>query len=78
MSTILASLILIAALPVIALGLFVVWHIARPQRAPADTSNRINKVRLLWFALTREELFVSVFPWLRRDEAANMQRDGEQ
>lgn len=77
MSTLLMFLLFAAALPVIALGLFVVWHIARPQRSPADASNRINKVRLLWFALTREQMFVPIFPWLRRDEAANVQREGQ-
>lgn len=61
-------------LPFSALGLLIVWHIARPQRAQADTSNRINKVRLLWFALTREDLFVPLFPWLGRDEADNVER----
>lgn len=59
-------------LPVYAIGLFVIWHVVRPQKSPADTSNRINKIRLLWFALTREELFVDVFPWLRRDESENV------
>lgn len=54
------------------LGLFLVYHIARPQRSPADTSNRINKIRLIWFVLTREELFVSTFPWLSRDELDNV------
>jgi hypothetical protein len=54
------------------IGLLVIWHVARPQRSPADTSNRINKIRLLWFALTREELFADVFPWLRRDEHDNI------
>lgn len=53
------------------IGIFVIWHIARSQKQPADTSNRINKVRLLWFALTKEELFVNVFPWLKYDEGDN-------
>jgi len=77
MTTLLLAILTIAALPTCALGAFVIWHIARPQRRPADTSNRINKARLLWFALTREDLFVDVFPWLRRDELANVQREGE-
>lgn len=29
------------------------WSIARKQRAPCDTSNRFNKLILLWFAFTR-------------------------
>lgn len=53
-------------------GLFVMFHIARSQRLPADTSNRINKIRLLWFALTREDLFVKTFPWMTRDELDNV------
>lgn len=53
-------------------SLFVAFHVFRPQRAPADTSNRINKLRLLWFCLAREELFVGVFPWLKNDELDNV------
>ena len=33
------------------------YPIARPQRSPADESNRINKVLLMWFGWTRQELF---------------------
>lgn len=54
------------------IGLFVIWHIARPQHSPADESNRLNKARLLWFALTREELFADCLPWLKQDELANV------
>lgn len=67
---ILKSFVLLPA----ALGLFVLYHIARPQHRPADVSNRINKIRLLWFALTREELFVDTFPWLYNDELDNVWR----
>lgn len=62
-----------ALLPFSVLGLFLAWHVVRPQKSPTDTSNRINKIRLLWFALTREDLFVDVFPWLKRDEKDNVQ-----
>lgn len=51
------------------IGLFVIWHIVRPQRAPADTSNRINKIRLLWFALTREHELARAIAWLQLDES---------
>lgn len=54
------------------IGLFVVFHIVRGQKSPADTSNRINKIRLLWFCMTREDLFVDTFPWLRNDELDNV------
>lgn len=68
-----ALVILSLLAPFAVLGLLVVWHVARPQRAPADTSNRINKIRLLWFALTREDRLAPYIPWLRRDEAANVE-----
>lgn len=68
----LTFLLALAALPVIAIGLFVIYHIFRPQTSPADISNRINKIRLLWFVLTREELFVNTFPWLKNDELENL------
>ena len=67
-------LIGIMALPSL-LGMLVIFHIFRPQREPADSSNRINKIRLCWFALTREELFVDVFPWMKDDEYNNITQD---
>lgn len=55
------------------LGLFVIYHVLlRRKRSPADRSNRINHIRLVWFALTREDEFVGVFPWLRNDEKDNV------
>lgn len=54
------------------IGLFTFYHILRPQQSPADTSNRINKFRLWWFVLTREDKFVGVFPWLKNDEWENI------
>lgn len=70
----LALAILCLLAPFSVLGLLIAFHIARPQRSPADASNRIGKARLLWFALTREDLFVGTFPWLGRDEADNVRR----
>lgn len=71
-------LVLVAAgLLLTLLGLFVVFHIFRTQRTPADASNRINKIRLVWFVLTREELFVGTFPWLKNDELDNLQAAGK-
>lgn len=54
------------------LGLFVFYHIVRPQKSPADTSNRINKIRLLWFALRKEDELAKHIPWLRNDEGDNV------
>ncbi len=59
-------------LPFSLIGLFVVFHLLRPNQPPADKSNRINKIRLFWFVLTREDLFINVFPWLKNDEWDNI------
>jgi hypothetical protein len=53
-------------------GVFTFYHLLRPQKSPADKSNRINAIRLWWFALTREDKFVDVFPWLKNDEWDNV------
>lgn len=54
-------------------GLFVfVKTLVTPMKAPADTSNRIAHLRLVWFAITRPELFVDFFPDLTRDEKDNL------
>lgn len=43
-----------------------------PNKAPADVTNRINHIRLVWFAINSPELFVDLFPWLKRDEMENL------
>jgi len=65
-------LLVIAMLPMWVLGTFVFIQLLRPLKSPADTSNRINRIRLVWFSLTRPELFVSVFAWLKNDELDNI------
>lgn len=55
------------------LGAFVfVKTIILPMQEPADTSNRIAHLRLVWFAITRPELFTQSFEWLKRDELDNL------
>ena len=66
--------LLISGLAATALGTLTLLHLFRPKRRPADTSNRINHIRLWWFALTRPELFVNQFPWLKNDELENISR----
>ena len=74
MVTLLAVLCALMALPA-AIGLLFIFHVfVRSKKPPADTSNRINHIRLVWFALTREDLFVSLFPWLMYDEYDNMNK----
>jgi hypothetical protein len=73
--------ILIGLLPFTAIGLlFFVQVFVRPKRPPMDKSNRINHLRLVWFALKHPEDFVELyrhgrgpaFPWLTRDEGENV------
>jgi len=55
-------------------GLFVIVSLFKSKRLPMDQSNRINHIRLLWFVLTRPELFVDNFDWLRHDELDNIKK----
>lgn len=64
----------LALLFLASVGLFTLVHLLRPKKKPADTSNRINHIRLWWFALTREDKFVGQFPWLTRDEWENVHK----
>jgi hypothetical protein len=56
------------------IGAFTLYHLCRPKKSPADESNRINHIRLWWFALTRENLFVDTFEWLKHDELDNVKK----
>lgn len=60
-----------SGLVVTIIGLITVVQFVRAKRSPMDESNRINHIRLWWFALTRPELFVDRFPWLKNDELDN-------
>lgn len=53
------------------IGVITIVQFVRAKKAPMDESNRINHIRLWWFALTRPELFVDRFPWLKNDELEN-------
>ncbi|QNR51740.1 hypothetical protein Xoosp14_49 [Xanthomonas phage Xoo-sp14] len=57
------------------MGLFVFYQVFIAEKdEPMDRSNRINHLRLLWFVLTRPELFVKSFPWLLKDELENVSK----
>ena len=58
--------------PFILVGLFVIYSIVRTQQPPADESNRINKIILIWFALTREDKFTDLLPFLEKDLWQNL------
>jgi hypothetical protein len=54
------------------IGVVTLVQFARNKLPPADESNRINHIRLWWFVITRPELFVDSFPWLKNDEYNNV------
>ena len=41
-----------------------------PIKPPADTSNRINRIRLWWYAISAPHRFK--FGWMKGDEADNL------
>lgn len=66
-------LLLVAMLPMWAIGMLTFIQWIRPAQG-IDKSNVINRIRLWWFALTRQSLFVGLFPWLRNDELDNIKK----
>lgn len=66
-------LYIILTAPTALLGLFLLVKVLIiPKKEPMDTSNRIAHLRLVWFAITRPELFVNTFAWLAKDELDNV------
>jgi len=61
------------ALPA-AIGVYTIVLWLKPPPKPVDRSNVINRIRLWWFALTRQDKFVETFPWLLGDEWDNLHR----
>ena len=54
------------------IGMLTVGSWALPIKQPADTSNRINRIRLWWYAISAPHRFVGNFYWLRGDETDNL------
>ena len=55
------------------IGLLVMVQIfVVPKKYPMDKSNRINHLRLVWFALKAPHKFTEMYPWLTRDEGDNV------
>lgn len=61
-------LIIILMLPGWAVGMAIFWHVARPQKKPADTSNRFNKLRAIWWVCTKEDRWALVDELMTMDE----------
>ncbi len=54
------------------IGLMTVFSWCLPIKAPADQSNRINRIRLWWWAISAPHRFVANFDWLYGDEVDNL------
>lgn len=66
-TALLALLVLFMAVPAL-LGTVVLFYVfVLPMRPPADTSNRIAHLRLVWWALRQPEKFVDKFHWVTMD-----------
>jgi len=75
-----------------ALGLFILFRtLVQTKKAPMDSSNRLNHLRLVWFTVNAPHQFVKLyyktdingeydwvraFPWLERDEGDNVDGGG--
>jgi hypothetical protein len=71
---VLAVGLLLAGIVATMIGLITLTQFIKTKKLPMDGSNRINHIRLWWFALTRPELFVDTFPWLKEDEYDNIKK----
>ena len=52
--------------------ILIIVKVALPKKEPMDTSNRINHIRLIWWAINDPEKFVDQCPWLAKDEGDNL------
>jgi len=67
------SLIILFMLPYALIGLFIIVKVLiLPKKAPADTTNRIAHLRLVWWAINKPHQFVQLYSWLARDEKDNL------
>ncbi len=43
-----------------------------PNAPPADRTNRINHITVVFFAIQHPEKFIAMYPWLAHDQAENL------
>lgn len=54
------------------IGIMTVGSWSLRLKAPADKSNRINRVRLWWYAISAPHRSIKSFYWLKGDETDNL------
>ncbi len=57
---------------VLAIGMITVFSWALRLKAPADNSNRINRIRLWWYAVSAPHRSIKSFYWLGGDETDSL------
>lgn len=64
----------ISGIFVLLIGMITVGSWGLRTKHPADTSNRINRIRIWWFAVSAPHRFAncSGFTWLKGDERDNL------
>lgn len=69
------DLLTIGGIFVLVIGLMTVGSWCLPIKPPADQSNRINRIRLWWYAVSAPHRSIHAFHWLRGDETDNLKDD---
>lgn len=68
------NMLTIAGMVMLTFGTLIFLSLFLPLKAPADRSNRINRIRILWFAISAPHRFANCegFTWLKGDERDNL------
>lgn len=65
-------LMVVAGIFPLLIGIMTVGSWSLRLKAPADKSNRINRVRLWWYAISAPHRSIKSFHWLGGDETDNL------
>jgi len=55
------------------LGILTQYYWVKPSKAPADESNRINRLASWWIGLTRPEVLAKSYKFFRQDVLDNVE-----
>ena len=69
------NMLAVSGIFVLAIGMMTVASWTLRIKAPADKSNRINRVRLWWYAISAPHRSIKSFYWLQGDETDNLKDD---
>jgi hypothetical protein len=66
------ALLMVGGIFALLIGIMVLISFTLPLKAPADKSNRINRIRIFWYAISAPHRFIKSFFWLGGDETDNL------